>query len=207
MKHAEQKILEMVISRYHARKILKIGRKLLELDAVIRLDVVPTPHELIKCLFLALPVCQHLRMPPRIVDLAQLLKSDLLAGYLLHPLVCIDDRFITIFVQFSTKVVQEQFIRNLPLTSVCLDQIGKLLLIEEDLSTLETPPEISLIEHALTIGIQTPENFMQKSHPIHSALSQQMTHLLFESELIDHLIFYLRLIELLLSRCRTQNQP
>lgn len=207
MKHAEQKILEMVIPRYHARKILKIGRKLLELDVVIRLDVVPTPHELIKCLLFALPACQNLGMAPRIVDLAQLLESDLLADHLLHSLVCIDDRFITIFVQFPAKVVQEQPVGNLPLTAVCLDQIGKFLLIEEDLSALETPPEISLIERALTIGIQAPENFMQEPHSIHSAFSQQVAHLLLEGKLINHLIFDLRLIELLLSRRRAQDQP
>jgi hypothetical protein len=95
----------------------------------------------------------------------------------------------------------------LPLTAVCLDQIGKFLLIEEDLSALETPPEISLIERALTIGIQAAENFMQEPHSIHSAFSQQVAHLLLEGKLINHLIFDLRLIELLLSRRRAQDQP
>ena len=110
MKYAEQQILEVVISRDHTRKILKICGKLLEFDAIIRLDVVPTPHKLIKRLLLALPVGRNLRMPPCIVDLAQFLKSNLLTDDLLHPLVCVYNGFVTVFVQFSSKVVQEQIV-------------------------------------------------------------------------------------------------
>lgn len=91
MEYAEQKILEVLISGNHARKILKVSCKLLQLDEVVRLYVVPTPYKLIESLLLCLLACYDLWMSLSVEHLSQLLQCIFVARYFSDASICIND--------------------------------------------------------------------------------------------------------------------
>ncbi len=88
----------MVVPRNHAGQVLEVCCELLQLNHIVRLYVVPTPYELVEGLLFRFFVGQHLRVSLCVIDLTHLLQGYLLTCYLVHPLVGVDDRFITILV-------------------------------------------------------------------------------------------------------------
>ena len=52
VEYAQKEVIEMLVSGDHARKILEICGEFLQLNEVVRFDVVPTPDKLSKGLFL-----------------------------------------------------------------------------------------------------------------------------------------------------------
>lgn len=207
MEDAEQQVLEMLISGDHAGEILEVGRELLQLHHIVRLDVVPTPHELVERLLLALLVRQHFGVSLRVVHLPQLLQGHLVADDLPHPFVCVYNALVPAFVHFAPQIVEESLVGHLALAVVGLDQVFDLLLGEEDFAALQAPPEVMLVKHSQLLCVQATQNFVQESHAVDAAFSQQMLHLLLQGEFVDHFVFNDGLVELLVSCGSPKNQP
>ena len=125
VEYAQQKILEVLVSGNHARKILEICSELLQLHTVVRFNVVPTPHKLVKGLLLVFAICQYFRMLLGIKGLTKLLESHLRSSSddLSHSLVSFNYRFVSIFIHFSSEIIQKLSIVDL---SSCIISFEKM---------------------------------------------------------------------------------
>ena len=102
VKHIQQHVLEVLVSRNHPRQVLEVTPELLQPHLVVRLYVVPTPHELVKRILLRLTLRQHLRVPLRVENLPQLLQCHPISCHLLHPVVRVHYRLLPVLVQLPS---------------------------------------------------------------------------------------------------------
>lgn len=188
----------MLIPRNNRRYVFIVSPKLIQAHLVPRLYIVPTPYELIKSLFLWFLRCYHLWMTCRIVHFTQLLHCHLRTHHLPHSVVCILDRLCPVLVQLSSQVSHEIPVWYVvPVPSEIVANVCHFFLCQVQLAALQPPSEIVFVQWSSVLLVQTFKNLMQKSYPVNSSFCQQMLHLLVQSVLIDDVVLYLRLIELL----------
>lgn len=146
-------------------------------------------------------------MPLCVEDLPQLLQSYHPSHKLLNPFVCFKDALIAGFIHLPAEVVQELSVGNLSFVIVTFEQELYLLLSQEDFAALEPPSEVLLIKYAQMLGVEAVQDLMEETHPVDSPLGEQMLDFLFEGKLVDHLVLYDGLVELLFGGRGAQDQP
>ncbi len=122
--------------------------------------------------------------------LPHFLQSVGVVGQLGHSLVCLDDRFVSIFVHLPSEFIQKGVIRDHTFIIICFNKVIHLLLVEIYFSTLQSPLEIIFIQHTHSINIQTVQHLMQEPHTIYTSFGHEVFDLFIQSVFINHCIFY-----------------
>jgi hypothetical protein len=197
----------VLVARDHARKVFKVSRELFELDAVVRLDVVPTPDELSESLLFGLAVRQHLRMPLGVENPPQLFQSGLPSNDLSSSLIGLQNRLVPVFVHLSPEIVQKLPVVDQPLAVIGLNEVANLDIAKEDLAALESPLKVVRVEHTQLVSIKAVQHLVQKPHAVDTPFSQKVLDLLFKGKFVDHLILDDRLVKFLTSLRSAHDKP
>jgi hypothetical protein len=126
----------MLVTWNHPRKVLEVRCELLNLNDVVRLDIIPAPDEFVEGLLVALLHRQHLWMLFGVVHLSQFLQCNLFPHYFFHSFVSANYRVIPIFIHFASQLIQKLAIGDPAIAAIRIDQKVGLFFIKKDFSTL-----------------------------------------------------------------------